>query len=83
MNHSPSRFVIIPTQEAEDRGRVILRDGSVADVRPAIPADQQALTDFFRHLSPEARMQRFFTASLPSEMLIAGMCRNGDPDLMF
>ncbi len=75
---SHSRYLFTPTQDRADSGRAILRDGSTAEVRPARPADREALLAFFRGLGPEARMQRFFTASPPSEDLVASMCDDRD-----
>jgi hypothetical protein len=41
--------------------RVVLRDGSVATIRPSQPEDGPALKQFFHDLSPESRRRRFFT----------------------
>ncbi len=79
MENSPhARYVLTPTQDSTESGRVILRDGSTAEVRVARPADCPALQEFFRRLTPEARQQRFFTASPPPEPLVAAMCRDED-----
>lgn len=76
------RYVLTPTQDATESGRVILRDGSVADIRPATPADHSALADFYHRLSSESRIQRFFSASFPADNLIAAMCDDRDPAAM-
>ena len=57
----------------------ILRDGSTAVVRVARKEDGEALRAFFKHLSPEARRRRFFSASLPSPELITALCDSSDP----
>jgi acyl-CoA synthetase (NDP forming)/GNAT superfamily N-acetyltransferase len=73
------RFVPPPYQDAADRGRLILRDGSTAHVRPAGPADHAALERFFADLSPEAQYQRFFTVSPPGADLLARLADGSDP----
>ena len=73
MENAPSsRYVLTPTQDAPEAGRILLRDGTVADIRPATPADAPALADFYRRQSPEARIQRFFSASFPSDDFVTG-----------
>jgi acetyl coenzyme A synthetase (ADP forming)-like protein len=73
------RHLLTPTQDAEEAGRVLLRDGSAAEVRPATPLDQPALLEFFHRLAPESRMQRFHTASIPGDDLIGALCDDRDP----
>ncbi|HSQ58529.1 MAG TPA: GNAT family N-acetyltransferase, partial [Gemmata sp.] len=73
------RFIPPPYQDAPDRGRLILRDGSAADLRPATPADCPALTNLFLRLSAESHYQRFHTLSTPSPDLIARLCSAPDP----
>jgi acetyl coenzyme A synthetase (ADP forming)-like protein len=62
-----------------EQGRLILRDGSTAVVRVAQKEDGEALRAFFKHLSPEARRRRFFSASLPSPELITALSDSSDP----
>jgi acetyl coenzyme A synthetase (ADP forming)-like protein len=78
-----ARYVPIPYQDLPESGRVILRDGTTAQVRPARPDDQEALRAFFEHLSPESRRHRFFSASLPRPELIASLCDSSDPRSAF
>jgi RimJ/RimL family protein N-acetyltransferase len=52
--------------------QAILKDGTIAHIRPIRSDDDQALVEAFRHLSPESVYQRFFTA-LPE--LSPGMAR--------
>jgi acetyl coenzyme A synthetase (ADP forming)-like protein len=73
------RFVPPPYQDSLEAGRLILRDGSTAQVRIAGPQDQQALTDFFQRLSPESRRRRFFSVSPPPGDLIGRLCGDRDP----
>ena len=46
---------------ADGEGRLILRDGSTATIRPSKQEDRDALRAFFAHLSPESRRMRFFS----------------------
>lgn len=62
-----------------DSGWVLLRDGTVATLRPAQPADHEAMRAFVRSLSPEARRFRFFSDSLPSEETIRSLCDSSAP----
>lgn len=78
-NSANARYVLTPTQDTSESGRVILRDGSSAEARVARSNDQAALQQFFQRLSPDARQQRFFTASPPTEQVVADMCRDCDP----
>ena len=73
------RFVPTPSQEADDSGRLILRDGSTAHLRPASPADQAALARFFAELSAESRYRRFLSASTPDPGLIARLAAQSAP----
>src|SRR5689334_21220594 len=64
--------------EAAD-ARIVLRDGSVAGVRQATPADVQGMQRFFHDLSPESRYSRFASAAEPPESLVARLCDSSDP----
>ena len=59
--------------------RLVLRDGSVASVRPAMPADVAALRQFFESLSVVSRYQRFLTAGEPPDSVIARLSDSTDP----
>ena len=59
------RYVPPPSQDATESRRLILRDGSTAQIRPARPDDGEALRTFFERLSPESRRRRFFSTPLP------------------
>ncbi len=67
------RFVPPPYQDTAESGRLILRDGTTAEVRPARPEDCEALRVFFERLSPESRRRRFFSASLPRPDLLTAL----------
>ena len=46
-------------QDPVEEGRVILRDGSTAHLRPATETDRELLAELARRLSPETRQRRF------------------------
>jgi len=73
--------VVTPPLPAGDDAaeRVVLRDGSVATLRPSRAGDAAALKQFFRSLSPESRRRRFFMPSEPSDALIGRLCDSTDP----
>jgi acetate---CoA ligase (ADP-forming) len=73
------RYVPPPYQDAAEAGRLVLRDGSTAQVRLARPADLAELQGFFAQLSPESRRRRFFSAAPPSAELIASHCDCSNP----
>src|SRR5262245_16110523 len=75
------RVMSPPRTPAADQplDRIVLRDGSVAILRPAAAADRVAMRGFFRDLSPESRYTRFLTAGEPSESLITHFCASTDP----
>jgi acetyl coenzyme A synthetase (ADP forming)-like protein len=79
MSTNSRRQVLTPSQDAAESGRIILRDGSIAEIRPATPADGPFLAEFFGRLNIEARIQRFHSASLPSGNFVAAMCDDCDP----
>jgi acetyl coenzyme A synthetase (ADP forming)-like protein len=72
-------YIPAPYQDAADSGRLILRDGSTASIRPALPGDRAALSDFFARLSPESRRHRFMSLAAPGEALIQSLCDSHDP----
>jgi acetyl coenzyme A synthetase (ADP forming)-like protein len=69
----------VPTQEGLQAGRVILRDGSTAHLRPADPSDFDLMTRFFAGLSSEARHKRFFTVGEAPASIIRELCDNSNP----
>jgi acetyl coenzyme A synthetase (ADP forming)-like protein len=73
------RYLPPPYQDAAESGRLILRDGTTAQIRPSRPEDGDALRAFFERLSPESRHRRFFSASPPRPELLASLCDNSDP----
>jgi acetyl coenzyme A synthetase (ADP forming)-like protein len=73
------RFVPPPYQDAAESGRLILRDGTTAQIRLARPEDLAEMRAFLERLSPESRRRRFFSVALPSAQLIASLCDSTDP----
>ncbi|WP_171469977.1 GNAT family N-acetyltransferase [Frigoriglobus tundricola] len=73
------RYVATPVQDTAESGRLILRDGSTAHVRPAEPDDRAELTRFFAALAAEAPSQRFRSIAVPGPELIARLATQGDP----
>src|SRR5262245_6478288 len=73
------RFLPVPYQDSAESGRLILRDGTTAHVRPARAEDGDELHAFFTRLSPQSRYNRFFSASVPSPQLVRTLCDCPDP----
>src|SRR5512138_3454355 len=69
----------MPPVDAAADPRLVLRDGSVASVRAANAEDAAALAEFFRRLSDESRMLRFFTAGEPPAAVVARLSDSSDP----
>lgn len=65
-------------QDSVEVGRVILKDGSVAHLRPARPDDRELFLELLERTSPEAKTRRFF-ASISSEVAVNRLLRCGDP----
>ena len=63
-----------PGLEDADDPRLVLRDGSVASVRPASPAEAPGLARVFCGLSEESRRLRFMGAIDPPSALIEQFC---------
>lgn len=66
-------------QDSIETGRLILRDGTTASIRPAQVADQDELTAFHKRLSAESRWQRFFSQAEPDQELLSQMCDSSQP----
>src|SRR5262245_1274798 len=73
------RYLPPPYQDAAEAGRLILRDGTTAPIRPARPGDSAAVRAFFDRLSPESRRRRFFSVAPPRPELLATLCDDSDP----
>ena len=70
-----------PAPATDDLGapRLVLRDGSVASLRVAGPADRDGVRQFFKGLSPEARRQRFLASGEPPDALLGEFCAPPEP----
>ena len=64
---------------ADASNRLMLRDGTVATLRPATPDDRAAVRRFFNDLSPESRHRRFLSLADVSEKLVEQLCAACDP----
>lgn len=68
-----------PAVDDVDGRRLVLRDGTVAAVRPAGPDDAAAMRRFFDGLSPESRRGRFLGAGRPGDALLGVLCDPSSP----
>lgn len=73
------RYIPLPSQHAPDSGRLILRDGTTAEIRIAQPRDKTSLKKFFSALSAESKHHRFFGSALPNEDLLKAFCDSSNP----
>ncbi|HJZ55068.1 MAG TPA: GNAT family N-acetyltransferase [Gemmataceae bacterium] len=73
------RFVPLPYQDTAESGRLILRDGTTAQLRPACPDDRDAIADFFHRLSAESLRRRFLSASPLGPELTGRLTAGSDP----
>ncbi|MFN7916415.1 MAG: GNAT family N-acetyltransferase [Vicinamibacterales bacterium] len=69
----------VPAGDVIDSPRLVLRDGTVAPVRPSLVSDRDAIRRFFHDLSAESRRNRFFTSSEPPDSVIDRMADSTDP----
>ncbi|WML67727.1 MAG: GNAT family N-acetyltransferase [Methanoregula sp. SKADARSKE-2] len=73
-------YLPAPYQEAAHYGRLILRDGTTANLRVSLPQDRDAMVDFIKGLSLESRLMRFFSHSKPGMEVIDPLCDSSNPD---
>ena len=69
----------LPAADDLDSARLILRDGTTAIVRPAVPQDKALIVRFFHDLSLDARWRRFFSVSEPDAAIIGRLIGSGNP----
>lgn len=69
----------MPYQDSPESGRLILRDGTAAEIRLAQPEDCEAMMQFFAALSSESKRRRFFSSGRPAEKLVRAFCDPSDP----
>lgn len=74
-----SHHLFVPTQDNPASGRIIMRDGETAQIRPARREDLPLLQTFFVGLSDPIRYRRFFSASIPTDSYITELCDNSEP----
>jgi acetyl coenzyme A synthetase (ADP forming)-like protein len=73
------RYLPLPSQDAPESGRLILRDGTTAAIRLAKLTDKEAMASFFAALSQESRLHRFFSLAVPENKLISSFCDDSNP----
>jgi acetyl coenzyme A synthetase (ADP forming)-like protein len=73
------RYLPPPYQDTAESGRLILRDGTTAQIRLALTDDLEGMRAFFERLSPESRRRRFFSSAPPRHKLLSTLCDNSNP----
>src|SRR5204862_4542416 len=73
----------LPALDDPAAPRLVLRDGSVAHVQPATPADIPRMREFFETLSPESRYRRFLSMAVPSDIMLGRLSASSDPSKTF
>ena len=73
--------ISLPVASAEGIAspQVVLRDGSVAGLRPATTNDVTALQRFFHDLSPDSRRRRFFASGEAPEAIVECLSNSESP----
>ena len=66
-------------QQGTAANRLVLRDGSVATVRPSTLADREAVRRFYHDLSDESRRRRFMMVGEAPQHIIDRLCDSSDP----
>ena len=79
MQHVNPRYLPSLSCGYTQSGQIILRDGTTAAIRPAVPTDHAALQSFVERLAPESRRHRFFSAASPRSEIIASLCDSAAP----
>ncbi len=72
-------YLPLPYQDAVEQGRILLRDGTAATLRPATIADHELLKAFFKRLSPESLQKRFFSALGPDDKMLDALSDSSNP----
>lgn len=67
-----------PAMRAPASERLLLRDGTVALIRPSSPDDRALVQRFFHALSPDSRRQRFFASGDPAQSIVSELCDSSD-----
>jgi acetyl coenzyme A synthetase (ADP forming)-like protein len=68
-------------QDSVESGRIIMRDGSTANLRLSRAEDKKEMAAFFHRITPESRWERFFSIAEPDEKLISSLCDSSNPHL--
>ena len=70
---------VADVQQGGAVNRLVLRDGSVATVRPATPADREAVRRFYHDQSPESRRRRFLLIGEAPQRVVDRLCDSANP----
>lgn len=74
-----AHHTFIPTQDGPASGRILLRDGSAAELRLATSEDHPALERFFAELSEKEKDRQRFASDIPLQQRIAERTDNSNP----
>ncbi len=75
-----ARYISPPFQDAAASGRLILRDGSMAEIRVAQPSDLQELRVFLDHFMAASGRLPALARSQPDSDLLVSLCDDRSPD---
>ncbi len=80
-SHRPLRTLFIPPSSdlLRQPGRIILKDGTAAELRVSSSSDTAALRLFIDGLSPESKRHRFFSETVPPDDLVRSLCDSSHP----
>lgn len=76
--HYRPHYAPLPSQDDPQSGRLILKDGTTATVRVAVPADRSALKQCFTALSQQDPGGRFLSFELSDDALAGDLSRTDD-----
>jgi len=79
MNSVQPRYLPLPYEDSPESGRLILRDGTTANLRGARLDDKEAIRQFFTGLSEDSRRQLFFRRREPVDQMFEFICDNSNP----
>ena len=67
------------SSENQESGLVILRDGTIASLRPTRAGDQAMMQEFIDRLSLASRRHRFFSETTPPADALTSLCDSSNP----
>ena len=72
-------LAIADVQQGGAANRLVLRDGSVATVRPSTPDDREAVRRFYHDQSAESRRRRFMLSGEAPQNVVDRLCDTSNP----